>query len=144
MVGHANVIFYHFPFLWFWCSRKTRVSPNLVTIHLSASATIKRVTKPKLKPLKLSSFRSFSKTRKVPRISGPVLISTSNRSLCVPTASSQSIHGGSISQSDTTGGTMIALSQMSSIYTRSQPLFTSMTPLFRNFSRWLIRCIHLY
>lgn len=73
-------------------------------------------TKPKRKPLKLSSFRSFSKTRKVPRIDGPVLISTSNRSLCVPTASSQSIHGGSISQSDTTGGTMIALSQMSSIY----------------------------
>ena len=73
-------------------------------------------TKLKLKPLKLSSFRSFSKTQKVPRISGPVLISTSNRSLCIPAASSQSIHECSTSQSDTTGRTIMALSEMSSTY----------------------------
>lgn len=79
-------------------------------------------TKPRLKPLKLSSLRSFSKTQKAPRISSPVLISTSNRSLYIPTASSQNIHEGRTSQSDTTGRTIIALSEMSSIY--SFPTFT--------------------
>jgi len=73
-------------------------------------------TKPKLKPLKLSSFRNISKTQKVPQISSPVLISTSNRSLCIPTASSQSVHDAKTRQSDANERAMIALSEMSNIY----------------------------